>query len=510
MCDLRQKLQSFASLEHKFNHEPDPLEHVPGLELLGNMPPNKKSVELEKSILGIGFETLDRDTFDPAELFDVLNGSGVKYARCQTGWMKCEKVVGEYDFNWLDSIADGLLERKIEPWFSLSFGHPVHTPSPLYEKMIAESRKNGTQLPGEPRGWVGETPYLHGPAAMEAWKKYVAAICRHFKGRVRIWEIWNEPEAATFWRCKGERSRLNHFERAAQFTEFARITADVIRTIIPDAKIITPVAQTGSDYIRGLGAAGLGDVIDAFSFHFYGPVPEEQLEARIAHIRAHIRRSDGKPLAILQGESGRATGKSAHFAFPSQLGQARYIARRYLIDFKNGMELSSLFTASDLLCYYPDGSDQYYGIFDQKNKTPKLGWATIRSMSWLFDGLELAPEFISVFRPLSRFMVGSWLPYQAVTVSMRRKGVPVFAVWVPEHVELSMPLTMGAFHCLTEEKSLMPDPVIIDPIRRKVWNASKIVKKQTYEMLGADIFSPFPVSNAPLIVTDASIFDELL
>ena len=49
------------------------------------------SKEIENSYVSIGFECLDRDLFNPEKCYDLLAESGVKYARCQTGWAKCEK-----------------------------------------------------------------------------------------------------------------------------------------------------------------------------------------------------------------------------------------------------------------------------------------------------------------------------------------------------------------------------------------------------------------------------------
>ena len=489
-----------------FNAEIDPLETIPQLTLLGGIP-TLTSREIAASPLGIGFETLDRDTFDPSELYPVLGASGVKHARCGTGWMKCEKEPGKFDFAWLDAIADGLIAVGIEPWFSLSYGHPRYTPSPRYEAMIEEAKRTGKPPAGQPRGWVGESPYLHGPEAMAAWKRYVKAICLHFRGRVRTWEVWNEPDGPTFWRCRGEKSGKGADGRAADYTEFVRITAGVIREAIPDAQVVGVVAASASAYIRGLGKAGLADVVDLFSFHYYSPVPEHYLRERFDHIRANLRRSDGRPLRIIQGESGRASGKSAHFAFPSPLGQARFLARRFLADFLCGAQITSFFTASDFRNYYADGSDQYFGVWDGRKKAPKLAFRTLQAMAWLFDGLETAPEYMALLQPGSHFQVGSWLPFQAVTAAFRRKGVPLFAVWVPEHVELSMPLLSGRLLCTTEEKTPLPDPVIIDPVRARVWDASRFVTRHAdgwYE--GIEDFFPFPVANSPLIVTDAAVF----
>ena len=86
------------------------------------------SKEIENSYVSIGFKCLDRDLFNPEKCYDLLAQSGVKYARCQTGWAKCEKEKGVYDFAWLDSITDNLLARGIIPWFCVGFGNPVYMP----------------------------------------------------------------------------------------------------------------------------------------------------------------------------------------------------------------------------------------------------------------------------------------------------------------------------------------------------------------------------------------------
>ena len=508
------KLARFPAVDENgakflFNQEPDPMAYASGARFLGNIP-RKSSLEIARSPLGIGFETLDRDTFDPAFTYDLLGDSGVKFARCQTGWMKCEKTLGKYDFGWLDDVVDNLARRGVEVWFSLSFGHPAYTPSPRYEAMREQAEREGTKLPGQPRGYVGEVPLLHGEAAMAAWKRYVAALGAHFRGRVRKYEVWNEPDGNSFWQHGGKNSERDTFGKARDYAEFVRLTAEVVREVVPDAEIIADVAQPTARCIQGLGRTKLADVIDLFSIHLYTPLPEENLRTIVDYIRANIRRSDGRPLRLMQGESGRATGKCSHFAFPTQLGQARFMARRYLGDCLNGMEITSFFTVTDFLCYYADGSDQYYGIIDGKTHAPKLAYHTLCSLAWIFDGLEVAPDNLAVLTPPSNFMVGSRLPFQAVTGAFRRKGVPLFAVWVPEHVELTMPLLYGRFRCAAAEYAAIPDPVVIDPVRGKVWDVSNLrdAKPDTIDLYGEG-YMPFPVTNSPLILTDASVFDDL-
>lgn len=488
-----------------YNYVSDPLERIPGLRLLGGMP-HKKSIDVKDSVLGIGFETLDRDSFDPVKTFPFLAETGVKFARCQTGWMKCEKTVGVYDFQWLDTVVDGLLAIGIETWFSLSYGHPVHTPCELYAE---EWRKAGNgRVSNWARGWVAETPYYHGEKAMNAWCNYVVALAKHFKGRVKIWEVWNEPEG--WWVHQGRGLDKTCEEKAADYTDFVRITAAAVRSVIPDARIGANVAQTGTAYIPGLRQAGLADHIDIFSYHFYGSVPEEFMRERVEHIRANLKPADGHKISIFQGESGRSSGKSALFSMPSELGQARYLARRYLTDMLCGAELTSFFTATDLLDYYQDGRDSFYGIISTRTQTPKLAYRTVQSLGWIFDGLKLAPEYFTAFRPDQFSYFGSMRPYQVMTGSFKRKDIPVFAVWIPEHVDISSQPVTGVLHFVTDTEHPVKHPVIIDPIRGKVWAADTLLSIQTdgSGFFGASTITPFTVLDWPLFITDAAIFEE--
>jgi hypothetical protein len=66
--------------------------------------------------LGIGFETLDRKFFDPKPTYEPLEKLGIKWARVQTGWSRCETTKGKYDFAWLDEIVDA--RRRLDRFTS--------------------------------------------------------------------------------------------------------------------------------------------------------------------------------------------------------------------------------------------------------------------------------------------------------------------------------------------------------------------------------------------------------
>lgn len=65
----------------------------------------RSSLEIAASRVSIGFECVERGVIKPEKCYDLLGASGVKHARCQTGWAVCEKEKGVYDFSWLDDIV---------------------------------------------------------------------------------------------------------------------------------------------------------------------------------------------------------------------------------------------------------------------------------------------------------------------------------------------------------------------------------------------------------------------
>ena len=169
------------------------------------------SEEIENSYISIGFECLDRDLFNAEKCYAPLAQTGVKHARVQTGWAKCEKQKGIYDFTWLDNVVDNLLCRGILPWFNVGYGNPIYMPDVT----------NPTA--------VGCVPLYYGDECLQAWKNFLRALTEHYKGRVTHYEIWNEADGRNFW-----------YPSTANPDEYAKLialSADVILSVYPKAKI---------------------------------------------------------------------------------------------------------------------------------------------------------------------------------------------------------------------------------------------------------------------------------
>ena len=45
---------------------------------------------------------------------------------------------------------------------------------------------------------IVSAPWPAPPSSMSYWDNYVTAIATHAAGRIKYWELWNEPNEATY------------------------------------------------------------------------------------------------------------------------------------------------------------------------------------------------------------------------------------------------------------------------------------------------------------------------
>ena len=136
----------------------------PRLEQIGSVT-TAASRELANPAWSVGCETLDREYAEFAAYKPYVGELGVGAARLQSGWARCEKQKGKYEFAWLDEAVDGLVEQGVKPWMCLSYGNPLY---------------------GAAKG-LGSRIFTD-EETMRAWEKYVTAVVRRYKGRVAEWE----------------------------------------------------------------------------------------------------------------------------------------------------------------------------------------------------------------------------------------------------------------------------------------------------------------------------------
>ncbi len=304
-----------------------------------------KAKDIACSYFGLGFEKLDRAVFDPEKAYGKIAELGVKQIRLQSGWQRTERSPGVYDFSWLDDIADKLISLGMEPWICLCYGNELYT----------EAAKNVF-------GAVG-CPPIATPEERTAWYNYVTACTAHFQGRIRWYEVWNEPDGIWCWK---------HGVSGTEYGEFIKQTAAAVRAGDCSAKVMGGSScMTDLAWLNDMLATGCGSVMDAFSYHAYS-MDETEIPQRLDAFRAIFEARELPDMPFIQGETGCPSrddgfGALCNYAW-TQEKQAKCMLRSSFMHLSQNILFSSWFSALDMIealngTNDNKGSYQDYGYF---------------------------------------------------------------------------------------------------------------------------------------------------
>lgn len=456
--------------------EASPLATLPRLGKLAA----RSSKVISASPLSVGFETLDRKMFQPERAYPRLAQLGVKWARVQTGWARCEPEKGRYDFAWLDAVVDQLLEIGIQPWFNLGYGNRLYTPE----------AKDASAV-----GWAP----IFTEEAHTGWTQFVQALTKHFAKRVRHWEIWNEPNIATFWRPQKPNPK--------DYVELVKLTAPIIRQEVPQAVVIGgALAGMPIQYLQECLQAGLANYVDRLSFHPYGPTPEKNYTQRVEQFRKLL--TQYRPgLALWQGECGCPSRRSDVSGWTlekmswTEERQAKWLLRRILSDLEQEVELASYFHTVDLLRYNwgegPTNFDQSMGLLRGTDFSPKPSYFAYQSLCTLFDAETRRNQTVQMTAESSTPSTQKSGNPEIHIVGFERKGFLLAAYWTP--MDLFQPWTTQSIRLrlTAKEKVKLANPVLIDPLHQDVYELPAPPQEQS-SLLLADL----PLYDFPWILTD--------
>lgn len=446
------------------------------MKLIGKVMP-RSGKEITSSSLGVGFETLDRKLFLPEKTYDALASLGVKWARVQTGWCRCETVKGTYEFGWLDEIVDSLLAIGIQPWFNVGYGNQLYTPEAPEKTAV---------------GWIPE----NSDEARRGWISFVRALADHYQGRVTHYEIWNEPNVMPFWR-PGKPTPEG-------YTAFIKRTSEVIRSQIPGSVIIGGgFGGFPTNFLKESLELKLADYIDKITYHPYVEIPEKNYQQQVTSWRELL--AQYKPSLVLwQGECGCPSTDYSVGALSklkwNESRQARWLLRRTINDLRLNLEMISWYHASDQAGYrlvgYPEGkSGAYFGLLRMDDYSRKPSYYAYQTMCALFDSQTQVCSAASMkFTPPVQ-NAGS-----VEQAAFQRGASPICAYWLPASVMEDTPeQTTGVTVSLQQNLNLQK-PVLIDPLTGNVY---KLKGKQEN---GQWLFSSLPLRDYPMLITDSRAF----
>ncbi|WP_211370446.1 GH39 family glycosyl hydrolase [Nonomuraea turkmeniaca] len=464
---------------------------------MGHVENSRPTAAISSSRLGIGFETLDRRMFTAEQVYPHLSRLGAKWARVQTGWGRCETEPGRYDFTWLDGIVDNLAAAGVETMFSVTFGNALYMPDVPHESA------------------VGYVPIYY-EGALSAWTRFVRALAKRYRGRVTHWEVWNEPNIPQFWQPRQVSGR--------DYAQLVRVTAQAVRAEIPDATIIggaTSLADPAFlvDALRG----GLAESIDAFSFHPYQMVPEHNLQNMHDVLRRILdEHSPGRRIALYQGENGCPSQLAGHhddwlgMYTMDQVVQAKWIARRFLVDLKVGFDKIFYFHAVDLVERpYRQAGDQInepvmMGLIHGGSYEPKYSFEVARRVCHLFDDRTLRTELMCLFTerdpssPQRSTLMAA--PYVA---TFERDGAPLFVYWLAEDPQQRTAQATIDVELWWDERLSMDHPVLLDVLTGEIYAVEQPADFFQTDWRSRGTKYRLPLTDYPLVFTDASVVAEL-
>lgn len=433
------------------------------------------SKDIDKNPVSIGFECMDRDVINPDKCYKLLGESGVKHARCQTGWFKCEKQKGVYDFEWLDKIIDTIISMGIKPWFNVGFGNPIYMPDAPNPSA------------------VGCMPIFYDDDVVEAWKNYIRALAKHYKGRVEYFEIWNETDLVHF--CYPGKPDPK------TYAEFIVMTGDVIKEIIPDAKIGACTASSQLHYMVDFISTIPAGKLDFYGFHTYGIMPEDcPIIGKYKIYKELLNYYGHKNVEFWTGECGHASWHpKGHWLLAdgggSERRQAVWQLRRYFSDFQKGFPIVSFFQIADMMEKPYEKAKEVLaeparqGILNGKVYTPKLSYYTISRLSTVFSGdfeitdIDFSVDFES--------------EAQKVKMSYNRNGKDVLAYWLKLEIAKETPLTNGAEIDISNAN--INEPILIDMFDGSVYEPEFDTTTKTIKNA--------PIGDYPILICDKSTFE---
>jgi len=158
------------------------------------------------------------------------------------GWPDLEPQKGQWNFALLDKYVSWAEEHHTEILMPLAYTPPW-----------------SSTVPNAPSDFP--TPGYGGPPSdMEDWRTFVRTVATRYKGRIHLYEVWNEPDRRQSW--VGDVDTMVEMVREA-----SRILKEVDATITVLSP--SPTYGKGPAWMNEFLSKGGGQYVDVIAFHFY-------------------------------------------------------------------------------------------------------------------------------------------------------------------------------------------------------------------------------------------------
>ena len=275
--------------------------------------PSPPSTAVPRSYFGMHFNRLDTpwprvdETTGAVRIWDAgesSNGSGVG-----AQWSEINATPGTYNWSGLDARVATAIAHNADVVYTFGGRTPRWA--------SAEPDANSPYGLGQ----------CAAPQTDQLWQDWVRTIVTRYQGKIKLWEVWNEPDISDFY-C-GTPEKL---------VDLGRQVYTIVKQIDPTNRVLTPGFSgfQGPGYLDFYLAQGGAQYADIISYHFYVDQPEENAGARTANIKSTIAHYCAQTKPLWNAEQGWIDVGPNPTPLPQATGAA-YIARAYLLHWAYGV-----------------------------------------------------------------------------------------------------------------------------------------------------------------------------
>jgi hypothetical protein len=211
------------------------------------------------------------------------------------------------------------------------------------------------------------------------YANFVYQVVSRYKGQIKYWEIWNEPDSPSFWPPKSD---------AAEYTALLKAAYAAAKRADPSCHVLTAGLLVGMchrdnwAFLEEMYRLGAKDAFDILAWHAYCDPrsPEEGGYAkRLVTLRQIMDKNGDADKPIWLTEEGWATAPGQPRSVDTAT-QAQYLVRAHVLSLAaNGVEKFFWFLFRDGGNWESD-FDQSYGILYPDN-TPKPAFSAYAAMT---------------------------------------------------------------------------------------------------------------------------------
>ena len=254
---------------------------------------------------------------------------------------------------------------------------------------IATNQSRDTQILytfGRTPQWASTSPNATGPYGpgqcappiLSAWDQYVTAVVTNAAGRIKYWELWNEPDQ-TAWYCGDIPSMVIMAQHAYA----------IIKNIDPSATVLSPApsGEAGATWFDSFLNAGGLNTFDVVAFHGYGGGQAEQINAIVDDYRLVMSRHNLSALPLWDTVSSWGEcriGDDAH--------RAAFLSKYFFLQWSRGVDR--------VLWYAYDSNPEWGRLIDATGNLLPSGIAFGESYKWIVGA--------TLTKPCTQDQSGTW------------------------------------------------------------------------------------------------------